>query len=51
MATKTETTRAGEFIQAEARGERSRDEITVKSGQNLTACDVIAKQTTRWLCR
>ena len=46
MATKTETTRAGEFIQGEAGVKRSRDEITVKSGQNLTAGDVIAKQTT-----
>ena len=46
MATKTETVRTGEFIQSEAKGERSRDEITVKSGENLTAGDVIAKQTT-----
>ena len=46
MATKTETTRAGEFIQGEAQGKRSREEITVKSGQNLTAGDVIAQQTT-----
>ena len=44
MATKTETVRTGEFIQNEARGERSRDEITVKSGENLTAADVLAKE-------
>ena len=46
MATKTETIRTGEFIQSEARGERSRDEITVKSGQNLSAGDVLAREAT-----
>ena len=42
MATKTETVRTGEFVQSEARGERSRDEITVKSGENRSAADVMA---------
>lgn len=46
MATKTETIRTGEFIQSEAEGERSRDEITVKSGETLSAGDVLAREAT-----
>ena len=45
MAVLTEGTYAGEAIISEANGTRSRAEITVLSGQNLTAGAVIGKVT------
>lgn len=41
----TETSRAGEFIIAEANGSISREAITVVSGQNLAAGTVVGKIT------
>lgn len=46
MSSKTEGTRTGEFVQSLASGDRSKDEITVKSGQDLTAGTVMARETT-----
>ena len=45
MATQTETRHGGEFLISEAAGHRSREEITVVSGQNLPAGSVIGKIT------
>src|SRR5688572_30222255 len=45
MAVKTEGKHSGEFILSEANYDRSREEITVVSGQNLTACTVVGKIT------
>ncbi|MBG95146.1 MAG: head decoration protein [Chloroflexi bacterium] len=41
MATKTETQHTASFIVSEANGNRSREEVTIKSGQNLAAGTVI----------
>ena len=43
MATLTETQHAGEFIISEASGTRSRETITVLSGQDLSAGAVVGK--------
>lgn len=40
---KTETKHAGEFIVSEAPGSRSRDEVTILSGQVVGAGDVVGK--------
>jgi hypothetical protein len=45
MAAKTEGKHSGEFILSEANYDRSREEVTVVSGQNLTACKVLGKIT------
>ena len=45
MAAKTEGKHSGEFILSEANYDRSREEGTVVSGQNLTACTVVGKIT------
>jgi len=41
----TESTRAGEFILAEANGTISREEVTIVSGQDLVAGTVVGKIT------
>lgn len=41
MTIKTEGRHAGEFIVSEAEGTRSRDVVTVKSGENLVAGQVV----------
>ena len=46
MTIKTEGLHTGEFIQSEASGERSREEITIASGENLKVADVIAQTMT-----
>jgi hypothetical protein len=43
MTTKTEALHPGEFILSEAEGSRSRDTVTILSGQNLKAGAVIGK--------
>lgn len=43
MAVKTEGYWTGEFIVSEAQGKRSREQITVLSGQNLVAGSVVGK--------
>jgi len=43
MSAKTEGKHAEEFILSEANGMRSREEVTIVSGQNLTACKVLGK--------
>lgn len=45
MTTKTEAIHPGEFILSEAEGYRSRENVTVLSGQNLVAGAVIGKAT------
>lgn len=45
MAELTEGTYAGEFIASEANGSRSRDTITVASGEELLAAQVVGKVT------
>lgn len=45
MAAKTEGKHSGEFILSEANYDRSREEVTIVSGQNLTACMVLGKIT------
>jgi len=45
MTTLTETTHAGGFIMSEANGQRSRDTVTVLSGQDLEAGAVLGKKT------
>ena len=45
MTTQTETTHAGDFIISEANGNRSRDNATLLSGQDLQAGAVIGKIT------
>lgn len=45
MTTKTETGHAGGFIISEANGNRSRDNVTILSGQNLLAGTVLGKIT------
>ena len=45
MPTLTEGKHPGEFIVAEARGDRSRDTIVVALGQNVTACTVLGVVT------
>lgn len=44
MAAKTEGMHAGEFIVAEANGDRSRESITIKTGQVVKAGSVIGKE-------
>ena len=46
MTIKIEGLHTGEFIQSEASGERSREEITIASGENLKVGDVIAQTKT-----
>ena len=46
MTIKTEGLHTGEFIQSEASGERSRDTITIATGENLNVGDVIAQTMT-----
>lgn len=46
MATLTESTHPGEFIVSEANGHRSREQVTVASGQNLVAGHVVGQVTT-----
>ena len=46
MAVKTETAHAGEFVQALANGDRSKEKITVKSGQTPKVGDVLAREAT-----
>ena len=46
MAVKTEPILTGEFILSLASGQRSKAQITVKSGEDLKAGDVLAKETT-----
>lgn len=41
----TETTHAGDFILSEANGNRSRDNVTIVSGQDLAAGTVLGKIT------
>ena len=41
----TEGKHSGEFILSEANYDRSREEITIVTGQNLTACTVVGKIT------
>lgn len=43
MTTKTEAIHPGEFILSEAEGSRSRDTVTILSGQNLKAGAVLGK--------
>ena len=45
MTTQTETTHAGDFIISEANGNRSRDNATLISGQDLAAGAVLGKIT------
>lgn len=45
MTTLTEGVHAGEFILSEAAGDRSREEVTVVSGQNLVSGEVVGKVT------
>ena len=45
MAAITETTHAGEFIVSEAPGTLSREKVTIVSGQDLAAGDVVGKIT------
>ena len=45
MSTLTETSHAGEYIVSESNGHRSREAITVASGQDLVAGAVIGKVT------
>ncbi len=45
MTTKTETTHAGGFIMSEANGNRSRESVTLTSGQTLEAGAVLGKVT------
>jgi NDP-sugar pyrophosphorylase family protein len=45
MTALTEGKHSGEFILSEANYDRSREEITVVSGQVLTACMVVGKVT------
>lgn len=45
MTTQNETTHAGDFILSEANGNRSRDNATLISGQDLQAGAVIGKIT------
>lgn len=45
MAAKTEGKHSGEFILSPANYDRSLEEITIVSGQNLTACKVVGKIT------
>lgn len=45
MATLTEARHAGEFILSEANGTRSREAVTVVSGQNLAAGTVVGRIT------
>lgn len=45
MASQTESIHAGEFLVSEAPGHRSREEITVLSGQDLVAGQVLGKVT------
>lgn len=46
MTTKTETNHAGGFLVSEANGSRSREAITVLSGENLKAGHVIGRKST-----
>ena len=41
----TEGKHSGEFILSEANYDRSREEVTIVSGQDLTACKVLGKIT------
>jgi len=41
----TEGKHSGEFILSEANYDRSRQEVTIVTGQNLTACKVLGKIT------
>lgn len=43
MAVKTETTHRGEFLVSEASGERSRETVTIESGQDLEAGHVLGQ--------
>lgn len=45
MPSQTESKHAGEFLISEANGHRSREELTIVSGQNLKAGDVVGKIT------
>lgn len=45
MTTLTELTHAGGFIISEANGNRSRDNVTILSGQDLEAGAVLGKKT------
>lgn len=45
MTTLTEGTHTGAYIVAEANGDRAREHVTVVSGQNLSAGDVVGKVT------
>lgn len=45
MTTYTEGRHAGEFIMSEAPGQRSRENVTIASGQNLKAGAVLGKLT------
>lgn len=45
MPTLIETTHAGEFILSEANGNRSREEVTILTGQDLVAGTVLGKIT------
>lgn len=45
MATLNETNHAGEFLLSEARGDRSREEVTILSGENLLTGQVLGKVT------
>ena len=45
MTTKTEGKHAGEFLLSEANGQRSRANVTIVSGQNLSAGAVLGKVT------
>lgn len=45
MATFTESRHAGEFILSEANGSRSRDNVTILTGQTLKAGSVLGKVT------
>lgn len=42
---KTEGKHAGEYLVSEAAGSRSREVVTVASGQNLTGCTVLGQIT------
>lgn len=43
MAVKTEETHRGEFLVSEASGERSREKVTIESGQDLVAGHVLGQ--------
>ena len=45
MTTQTEGKHAGGFLLSEAQGKRSREQVTITSGQDLVAGQVVAKVT------